>query len=80
MQAQYLIPMAITICSGVFVASFLTLILVPCLLGILSDLRVGAYGIWHGHRPEREALEPGIKRREVESWVSGAQEIAPKKG
>jgi multidrug efflux pump subunit AcrB len=73
-QAQYLIPMAVSICSGVFVASFLTLFLVPCLIAILNDLRRGSYFLWHLRLPPREAMEPGTKRREVDSWVNGYDE------
>jgi len=71
-QAQYLIPMAISICCGVFFASFLTLLLVPCLMGILNDVRVGLYYLWHGRVPRREELEPGTKRKMVEERVNSA--------
>ena len=68
-QAQYLIPMAVTLSSGVFVASFLTLILVPCLLVILNDCRVGFAALWHLRIPSREEVEPGSKRREIDGWI-----------
>jgi len=70
-QAQYLIPMAITICSGVFAASILTLILVPCLMAILNDLRRGSRFIWNLKMPSRESVEPGTKRRETDDWING---------
>jgi multidrug efflux pump subunit AcrB len=71
-QAQYLIPMAVTISSGVFIASFLTLILVPCIMGIMNDLRLVFFFLWHGRFPKREEVEPGFKRQKVEAWVEGA--------
>jgi multidrug efflux pump subunit AcrB len=71
-QAQYLIPMAITIVSGVFAASFLTLLLVPCLLGILNDVRRGTHWLWHQRLPGREEVEPGLKRKAVEDWINGS--------
>jgi len=68
-QAQYVIPMAVTISFGVFVASFLTLVIVPCLMGILNDCRLGLYFLWNLKTTTRESLEPGIKRRETEKSI-----------
>lgn len=62
MQARILVPMAISIASGVFFATILTLVLIPCLLGILNDLRRIAFGIRHGHWPTREEVEPAVTR------------------
>jgi multidrug efflux pump subunit AcrB len=39
LEAQWLIPMAISIAAGVVFATTLTLILIPCLLAILQDLK-----------------------------------------
>jgi multidrug efflux pump subunit AcrB len=39
LQAQFLKPMALSIAAGVAFATALTLLLVPCLLGILNDAR-----------------------------------------
>jgi multidrug efflux pump subunit AcrB len=39
LEAQWLIPMAISIAAGVTFATALTLILIPCLLSIVHDLR-----------------------------------------
>jgi len=63
MQAQFLIPMALSLAFGVAFATLLTLLLVPCLLGILNDLR----RVWHsattGHWVAREEVEPARGRR-----------------
>ena len=39
MQAQFLIPMAISLAFGVLFATFITLVLVPCLYAILEDIK-----------------------------------------
>lgn len=62
MQAQFLIPMAITIASGVAFASFLTLVVIPCLLYILNDLRLAGYFLLRGQWPTREQVEPATRR------------------
>ena len=61
-QAQYLIPMALSIASGVVAATVLTLFLVPCLAAVLNDLRVFIRWVRTGSRPTREEVEPSLKR------------------
>ncbi len=58
MQAQFLIPMAISIAFGVLFATVLTLVLIPCLMAILNDLRRFIYLLWHFKMPSREQMEP----------------------
>ena len=66
MQAQFLIPMALSLAGGVIGSTILTLVLIPSLLVIVNDGRrlIGwlRTGIWL----EREALEPAAARQ-VES-------------
>lgn len=62
MQAQFLIPMAITIASGVAFASLLTLVVIPCLLYILNDARRFLGYLRRGSWPTREAVEPATRR------------------
>jgi multidrug efflux pump subunit AcrB len=58
-QAQFLIPMAVSIAFGLAFATSMTLLGLPALLGILSDVR--RIGVWlrTGAWPTREAAEPG---------------------
>ncbi|HOR28568.1 MAG TPA: efflux RND transporter permease subunit [Candidatus Sumerlaeota bacterium] len=63
MQAQFLIPMAISISFGVAFATNLTLILIPCLLLILNDLRRARVWLFRGRLPQREEVEPAAARR-----------------
>lgn len=53
-QAKFLIPMAITIACGLMSATFLVLLVLPCLLMILDDAKRLARFLWDGRWPERE--------------------------
>jgi multidrug efflux pump subunit AcrB len=64
MQARFLIPMALSLASGVAFATLLTLVLIPNLLVILNDLRRTVRWIMTGQWPEREEVEPAAARRE----------------
>jgi hydrophobic/amphiphilic exporter-1 (mainly G- bacteria), HAE1 family len=56
-QARFLIPMAITISFGLMSATFIVLVVLPCLLLIGHDIRELAYvGIWGERLPEREVV------------------------
>ncbi|MCC6145914.1 MAG: efflux RND transporter permease subunit, partial [Candidatus Hydrogenedentes bacterium] len=62
MQAQFLVPMAISIAAGVGFATILTLVLIPCLLVILNDLRrVVRFAITR-EWPTAEEVEPARMR------------------
>jgi multidrug efflux pump subunit AcrB len=60
-QAQFLIPMAISIAFGVLFATIITLILMPCQLMILSDFRRLWHRLWSQEWRAREELEPRSK-------------------
>jgi len=49
-QAQFLIPMAISICFGLAFATFLVLGVVPCFYLVLADLGAIGRWLWHGNR------------------------------
>ncbi len=59
-QAKFLIPIVTSLCFGVFIAFFVTLLLVPALYGIGVDVtRLSArvrrrIGGWFGHKPARD--------------------------
>jgi multidrug efflux pump subunit AcrB len=50
-QAQFLIPMALSLGFGVLFATFITLLLIPCNYMILQDI----YGLFQRHRPTVDA-------------------------
>jgi hypothetical protein len=54
LQAQFLIPMAISLGFGVLFATFITLLLVPCGYMILEDL-TNLFGELKGKFTKREA-------------------------
>jgi multidrug efflux pump subunit AcrB len=60
--AEMMIPVAITIVFGVIFATVLTLVLIPCLLMILNDLRLLAAFIKGGTWKSRAEVEPAISR------------------
>jgi multidrug efflux pump subunit AcrB len=58
-QARFLVPMAIAIAFGLMSATVLILLLLPCLIMILDDVRKGCYYCWHGcPRPLVTAAAP----------------------
>ena len=56
-QAQFLIPMAISIAYGIGIATFLTLYLLPLLLYLSNDIKFLWYWFYNGVKPERRTLE-----------------------
>jgi len=80
-QAQFLIPMAISLAYGVAIGTVFILIFFPVLIMLLNDVRVFLKYLWTGIRPEREEVEVAIilnKRRlkyEKNSKASLTQEI-----
>lgn len=62
LQAQFLIPMALSIAGGVAFATVLTLVLVPCLLGILNDMRRLLHFALKREWLEPEEVEPSRDR------------------
>jgi len=63
LQAKFLIPMAVSLAAGVLFATVLTLVLVPSLLAILSDLRLLLHRLRYGKWPRRVTVEPARDRR-----------------
>jgi len=62
LQAKFMIPMAISLAAGVTFATVLTLILIPCLLTILNDMRRAVYYLKNGVWPGRRDVEPARDR------------------
>ncbi|MBI3117517.1 MAG: efflux RND transporter permease subunit, partial [Candidatus Hydrogenedentes bacterium] len=62
LQARFLIPMAVAICAGVAFATLLTLVLIPCLLASLNDVRCLFHWMLYRRWPTREEVEPATYR------------------
>jgi multidrug efflux pump subunit AcrB len=59
-QAQFLIPMAISVAYGIAVATLLTLFTLPILLSFFNAGKVHISWLWHGKKPTNEAVERAI--------------------
>jgi Cu/Ag efflux pump CusA len=59
-QAQFLIPMAISLAYGVAIGTVFILIFFPVLIMLLNDFRVYRRYLWTGVKPEREEMEEAI--------------------
>lgn len=62
-QAQFLIPMAISLAYGVAIGTVFILIFFPVLIMLLNDFRVFIKYLWTGVKPEREEVEVSIALR-----------------
>ncbi|MCR9289650.1 MAG: efflux RND transporter permease subunit [Bacteroidetes bacterium] len=56
-QAQFLIPMAVSIAFGLLFITAVILILLPVLLIALNRFKVGASWLWNGEKPTYESVE-----------------------
>ncbi|MDX1683942.1 MAG: efflux RND transporter permease subunit, partial [Saprospiraceae bacterium] len=64
-QAQFLIPMAISISYGIFIATFLTLFMLPMLLSLSNYGKVGLKWLLSGEMPSRESVERAYKEKKI---------------
>ena len=56
MQAQFLIPMAVSLSYGIIMATLLTLLLLPVMLLTISNIR-----LFVSNTSNRENVEPAVK-------------------
>lgn len=59
-QAQFLIPMAISLVYGVAFGTIFILVFLPSLIMILNDIRVYRRFLFRGIKPEREEMEIAV--------------------
>jgi multidrug efflux pump subunit AcrB len=78
-QAQFLIPMAISLAYGVAIGTVFILIFFPILIMLLNDLNVYFRRIWTGVRPAREDVEIAIihHRRKLMLEANGKNSNKP---
>ncbi|MFT6997140.1 MAG: multidrug efflux pump subunit AcrB [Cryomorphaceae bacterium] len=65
-QAQFLIPMAISIAYGMIVGSLLIIIFLPITLTLTNKVKVLVKWLWVGEKPTRESVEQAVKRANQE--------------
>ena len=56
-QAQFLIPMAISVAYGVMIGTFFILLFFPVMIMIFNDVRRAAKWLWTGKKPNPEEVE-----------------------
>lgn len=66
LQAQFLIPMALSLAAGVAFATLLTLLLIPNLLLILNDIRCFLHYLMKGTLPQTRLLVEPARHRETQ--------------
>ncbi|MEM6262832.1 MAG: efflux RND transporter permease subunit [Bacteroidota bacterium] len=75
-QAQFLIPMAVSIAYGVLIGTFFILTVFPALIMVTNDIRVGLKGLWllfwnwKLRLPERIDVEPAIQEEKKVEKIS----------
>ncbi len=79
-QAQFLIPMAISLAYGVAIGTVFILIFFPILIMLLNDVRVYFRKLWTGEMPEREDVEIALiyHRRKLMHEANGREEAIRK--
>lgn len=72
-QAQFLIPMAISVAYGVLIGTFIILVFFPVLILWFNDVRRAAKWLWTGKKPDREEVERAlIDVRRMEEYKESA--------
>ena len=56
-QAQFLIPMAISVAYGVLIGTLIILLYFPVFIVLFNDIRRAAKWLWTGEKPSREDVE-----------------------
>jgi len=64
-QAQFLIPMAISLAYGVLVGTGFILLFFPVLILTLNDVKVWLYKFWNGKSISPEEIEPAVINNKV---------------
>ena len=65
LQAQFLVPMAVSVAYGMLFGMFVTLLILPVMLILLNRLRYGLAWLWTGQRPVTEKLEPAVRETQT---------------
>ena len=75
-QAQFLIPMAISIAYGIGFATVLTLIMLPIFLSFGNSMKVGTKWLATGNRVSKEEVERAIKEQKEEEHMNEVKPVA----
>lgn len=70
-QAQFLIPMAISIAYGIGIATVLTLLMLPLFLSFSNNLKSQQRLLTSGHKITKEEVERAIKEKKEGQYLEG---------
>ncbi|WP_405412805.1 efflux RND transporter permease subunit [Maribacter sp. Asnod1-A12] len=79
-QAQFLIPMAISIAYGIAIATVLTLIMLPLFLSFSNNLKAQNRSFASGHKITKEEVERAIKEKKEAAHLEGHTQPAIEDG
>lgn len=68
-QAQFLIPMAISVAYGLLVGTFILLVLIPALLVISNKSKVGLVKLYTGESVDPRSVEPANPDKKGYFWL-----------
>lgn len=72
-NAQFLIPMAISVAYGIAIATLLTLLILPLLLSFSNDVKVAAIWLSTGKKVSKRSVERAVKEQEAEVAAAGIE-------
>lgn len=72
LQAQYLIPMALTLAGGLAIGTFFTMVFLPAGFACLNDLRRVVWWLRRGEWPTDREVEPAVRELAVEQELRAA--------
>ncbi len=67
-QAQFLIPMAVSVAYGITIATFLTLLMLPLMISLGNATKVYTKWLFTGTKPTQEEVERAIKEKKSENY------------
>ena len=68
-QAQFLIPVAISIAFGLIAATLVILVTLPTLLVMFNQYKGFVIWLWRGEYPDPASIEPAYEGRESNFWL-----------
>lgn len=75
LQAQFLIPMAISVAYGLLIGTLMILIEVPLLFLIINRIRQAWFWVLNGEWPKPEFVEPAVKELVFEKAHKGVKNV-----
>ncbi|BDS12534.1 efflux RND transporter permease subunit [Aureispira anguillae] len=60
LQAQFVIPMAVSLAYGLLSATFIMLLMLPPLLMVVNNIRLGWHWLWEGEKLQPREVEPSV--------------------